>query len=81
MPRNDPSGYVWLAASVRSMIERLMESSQRANELESSKVAAKLSDAALDLSKVYEELIKLASPTPAPKKRSSSATNSEGLPF
>jgi len=73
-PRKDPSGYVWLAASIRLEIDRLSEHSRRADDLELPDLSAKLQDAAIELAKMYEQLIKLASPA-AP------AQQSEDLPF
>lgn len=72
--RKDPSGYVWLAASIRSLIERLVQDSNRAVDLELPDIAAKLTDSALELGYVYKKLIDLASPAQAPE-------DPERLPF
>lgn len=81
MPRKDPSGYVWLAATLRMEIERLAECSQRADELELPKLSAKLGDAAIELAKVYEKLIQLASPAPAGQKPARMDYDAPELPF
>jgi len=72
--RKDPSGYVWLAASMRLAIDQLTDYASRADGLELPDVSSKLTDAAVELAKLYEKLIRLASPAPSPQK-------TEDLPF
>lgn len=72
--RTDPSRYIWLAASLRLDIERLVEHSNTASDLELQQMSTDLTDAAVKIGELYDQLVKLASPAPAAQK-------GEHLPF
>lgn len=80
MSPQDPSRAVWLAAGIRLDIDRLTESAERADELKLPEIASQFRDLALEMAKLYEQLIKLASPTSGRKQVPHSSLQ-EDLPF
>lgn len=78
---SDPSSAVWLAARLRHTVETLLELQADSDAARLSKPSAAIAEAALQASRAYEQLIKIASQPAKPPARKQLDDAGQQLPF